>query len=120
MKIGKSDEWCSNFEVNGRRIVMSRNGVNGAARPIKNCSRQDVYEAMADIYNEFYFNEIDTDRMIPIDWIKKYIENNTVDTIDPKYDGWYFTEEPIDYRITFYPWQVVEMLNKWEKENETD
>lgn len=58
-------------------------------------------------------------KMIPIEWIKKYIEDNTVHAIDPKYNDWYFTEEPIDYHITFYPVQVVEMLNKWERENET-
>lgn len=103
MKIGKSDKLFSRFEVNGRRIVMSRNGVNGAARPIKNCSRQDVYEAMADIYNEFYFNEIDTDKMIPIDWIKKYIDS----TLDRD------NSQMIGFKAAI----IEEMVEGWEKEN---
>lgn len=99
MKIGKPDKMFSRFEVNGRRIVMSRNGINGAARPIKNCSRQDVYEAMADIYNEFYFKEIDTDKMIPIEWLKKWEEKHKN---DPCYCN-FVTDE---------------ILADWEKENE--
>ena len=98
MKIGKSDKLFSNFEVNGRSIVMSRNGINGAARPIKNCSRQDVYEAMADIYNEFYFKEIDTDRMIPIEWLRMW-----------------FTKKGSLIGIIL----MGEIESDWEKENET-
>lgn len=97
MKIGKPDKLFSNFEVNGRRIVMSRNGINGAARPIKNCSRQDVYEAMADIYNEFYFKEIDTDRMISIEWLRMW-----------------FTKKASLIGMTL----MGEIESDWEKENE--
>ena len=96
MKIGRPSKMFLGFKVNDREIVMSRNGINGAARPIKNCSRQDVYEAMADIYDEFYFKEIDTDKMIPIEWIKKWWEK----------DGYNFS--------------LRKMLEDWEKENETN
>lgn len=55
---------------------------------------------------------------IPIEWIRKYIKDHTQRGKDPKYDGWYFTEEPLDYYVTIKPYQVEEMLEAWEKENE--
>lgn len=111
MKIGKPGAFDT-FKVNGRRIVMSRNSINGAARPIKNCNRQDVYEAMADIYDEFYFKEIDTDKMIPIEWIKQWLENC---------DAELFDNVPISTYCDGYQNNVIEcLLNSWEKENETN
>lgn len=99
MKIGNPNKISSDFKVNGRRIVMCRNGVNGAARPIKNCSRQDVYEAMANIYDEFYSKEIDTDKMIPIEWLKYHVMSRKDLTFDKLELIW-------------------SLIKDWEKENE--
>lgn len=59
------------FAINGREIMVVR---SPKAKPVKNCTRQEVYEAMADMYEYFTNNclEIDTERMIPIEWIKKW------------------------------------------------
>lgn len=57
---------------------------------------------------------------IPIEWIKKYVEDNTNVVKNPKYDGWYFSEEPIDYYIKFRPYDIEFMLNKWERENDKE
>lgn len=54
---------------------------------------------------------------IPIEWVKKYIEDNTKVVKNPKYDGWYFSEEPIDYYIKFRPHDIEFMLKAWEREN---
>lgn len=56
-------------------------------------------------------------KLIPIEWVKKYIEDNTKVVKNPKYDGWYFSEEPIDYYIKFRPYDIEFMLKAWEKEN---
>lgn len=57
---------------------------------------------------------------IPIEWIKKFIEDNTFTAVNPKYDGCQFTEEPIDYCMKFRQYQVERMLAIWEKENENN
>ena len=62
-------------------------------------------------------DQLSSDAVIPISWIRKYIENHTQLVVDPKYDGWYFTEEPMDYYVKLRPYQVEEMLRAWEKEN---
>lgn len=54
---------------------------------------------------------------IPIEWVRKYIKDHTQRIKDPKYDGWHFTEEPLDYYVTIKPYQVEEMLKTWEEEN---
>lgn len=62
---------------------------------------------------------------IPVEWIKKYIEDHTYEMVNPKYvDDTYnyvkFTEEPLDYCLTVMPIQVKAMLADWERENETN
>lgn len=62
---------------------------------------------------------------IPIEWIKKYIEDNTYEMVNPKYvDDTYnyiqFTEKPFDYNLIVMPFQVKMMLDDWEEENEID
>lgn len=59
---------------------------------------------------------------IPVEWIKKYIEDHTYEMVNPKYvDDTYnyvkFTEEPLDYCLTVMPIQVKAMLADWEREN---
>lgn len=54
---------------------------------------------------------------IPVEWIKKFIEDNTFTAVNPKYDGCHFTEEPVDYCVKFRQYQVERMLAIWEKEN---
>lgn len=63
--------------------------------------------------------------VIPIEWIKKYIEDHTYEMVNPKYvDDTYnyiqFTEKPFDYYLTVMPVQVKAMLADWKKENETN
>ena len=60
---------------------------------------------------------------IPVEWIKKYIEDHTYEMVNPKYvDDTYnyiqFTEKPFDYYLTVMPIQVKAMLTDWGKENE--
>lgn len=68
MIIGSKNRFS--FAINGREIMVVR---SPKAKPVKNCTRQEVYEAMADMYEYFTNNclEIDTERMIPIEWIKE-------------------------------------------------
>ena len=75
MRIGCKNRFS--FQVNGRPIRMFRTTATGGARPVKNCSRQDVYEAMADIYEYCTSNncEIDTDNIISIPWLEEKAEH---------------------------------------------
>ena len=62
---------------------------------------------------------------VPMEWIKKYIEDHTYEMVNPKYvDDTYnyiqFTEKPLDYYLTVIPIQVKAMLADWKKENEID
>lgn len=59
-------------------------------------------------------------KMIPIEWVRQYIEDHTQYMINPQYEGCEFTEPPIDYMVKIYPHQVETMLKKWEKENAAD
>ena len=64
-----------------------------------------------------------TVKAIPVEWIKKYIENHTYEMVNPKYvDDTYnyikFTKEPLDYNLIVMPIQVKAMLADWEKEND--
>lgn len=66
---------------------------------------------------------VQTVEAIPVEWIKKYIEDHTYEMVNPKYvDDTYnyiqFTEKPFDYYLTTMPFQVKVMLKEWKKENE--
>ena len=59
-------------------------------------------------------------KVIPIEWIEKYIEDHTQYMVTPKYEDTHFDEPPIDYYTKLWPFQVAKMLERWEGENETD
>ena len=72
--------------------------------------------------NNIICSETPTVDAIPVEWIKKYIENHTYEMVNPKYvDDTYnyikFTKEPLDYNLIVTPIQVKAMLEDWEKEN---
>lgn len=60
-------------------------------------------------------NEI---KAIPIEWIEKWINSKTKIWVNPKYADTVFTDVPVDYYENFTPYQVIAMLEDWEKENE--
>lgn len=71
---------------------------------------------------EYVIDDAPTVKAIPVEWIKKYIEDHTYEMVNPKYvDDTYnyvkFTEEPLDYCLTVMPIQVKAMLADWEREN---
>lgn len=76
--------------------------------------QKDMSGDLIDIFDVLEAPTVDA---IPIKWIKKFIEDNTFTTVNPKYDGCQFTEEPIDYCMKFRQYQVERMLAIWEKEN---
>ena len=85
----------------------------------------DIVIAVAKKHTSYVNDETPTVEAIPIEWIKKYIENHTYETVNPKYvDDTYnyieFTEPPVDYMVKLYPYQVESMLKSWEKEVDND
>ena len=78
-----------------------------------------------DLYNAIVCVEKYIKNAIPIEWIKKYIEDHTYEMVNPKYvDDMYnyiqFTEKPFDYNLIVMPIQVKAMLTEWKKENESN
>jgi len=57
-----------------------------------------------------------TVKAIPIEWIEGWVNNNTKTYVNPKYVDIEFTDVPIDYYEKFTPYQVITMLEDWEKE----
>ena len=63
-----------------------------------------------------YIHEMPTVDAIPVEWIKKYIVDNTKVIDDLKYE---VGANPVNYYI--YPQQIAKMLTAWwEKENESN
>jgi len=59
-------------------------------------------------------------KAIPIEWIKKWINDRTKIWVNPKYADMEFTEVPFDYYENFTPYQAISMLEDWEKENDVN
>ena len=82
----------------------------------------DINITIAKEHTSYVNDETPTVEAIPVEWIKKYIENHTHETVNPKYvDDTYnyieFTEKPFDYNLIIMPIQVKAMLADWRKEN---
>lgn len=99
------------------------------------------YQELSELYNsagwdehEVHFSLTDTYwnlrgaqsiEAIPVEWIKKYMEDHICTVVNPKYEDdvhnyIQFTEKPLDYYLTLMPVQVDGMLRAWRRENETN